>query len=367
MRLEGFSLRDFKSFEKIDLRPDPRVNVLVGDNAQGKTNFLEGIYYLCALRSFRPLKDRELVRFGRERAEIAADILSGGETYRMEVSVSALSRRDVRINGLRLRKSSEMLGNLNCVLFSPEDLMLVKGGSALRRRFVNLSLSQLRPRYFDLLVEYNRLLVRKSRMLKDLESKPSLFEALEAYNARFAEVGGGIISYREGFVRKLGEKASAIHAGLAAGERLELGYLAHEGLIEAGISEREAASKLLTLLSENIRVECRAKTCLYGPHRDDLSVLLEGNPAKSFASQGQTRTAALSLKLAERDIFYDDRGEYPVLLLDDLLSELDRYRQEYILKNIGQGQVFITCCDLNERIGALAGRVWNIKNSRLDG
>lgn len=365
MRVEDFSLREFKSFEAIDLSPDEHVNILVGDNAQGKTNFLEGIYYLCALRSFRPLKDKELVRFGKERANISADIRSGRETYRMEVGISVASRREVSINGVKQQKTADMLGNLNCVLFSPEDLMLIKGSSAVRRRFMNLSLSQLRPRYFDLLIEYNRLLVRKSRMLKDLEAKPSLFEALEAYNIRLAEVGGGIIAYRDRFVRKLGEKASAIHADIAAGERLGLGYVTHRGIMETGVSEEEIRSRLLNLLNENIRLECRAKTCLYGPHRDDISVCLDGSAARSYASQGQTRTAALGLKLAERDIFYEDRGEYPVLLLDDLLSELDRYRQEYILRNIGQGQVFITCCDLNERERMLADSVYNIKNSKI--
>ena len=361
MRIARLELKDFKNYERADLSPCEGVNILVGDNAQGKTNLLEALYYLCALRSFRPLKDKELIRFEKERADITASIVSGRDQYTLEAGISLEGRRDIRINGVRIRRTADMLGSLNCVLFSPEDLTLVKGGSAVRRRFLNLSLCQLRPRYFELISEYNRLIVRKSRMLKDYYAKPSLYEAIKAYNQRIAQTGGAVVSYRAWFINKLDNYARIIHRDIAPGESLRLEYTAG-GENPGEIDEQSAVDRLAEKLETGLEKELGAKTCLYGPHRDDITITLDDMPARLYASQGQARTAALAIKLAERDVFFEDTGERPVLLLDDLLSELDRGRQEYILASLGEGQVFITCCDLNPRAGELAGRVFRVED-----
>jgi DNA replication and repair protein RecF len=359
MKIKELDLLDFKSYQQLQLGPCEHVNIIVGNNAQGKTNLLESIFYLSALRSFRSLKDRELIRFGKQAAKISADIQTARDEYRMEAILWLQKRRQIRLNGVNLRKTADMLGHLNCVLFSPDDLMLIKGSSAVRRRFMNLSLSQLRPRYFELLCEYNRLAVRKSRMLKDYHTKPALYEPLLAYNERMAEVGGAIIAYRAWFVNLLDYNASIIHSDIAPAERLALKYASCIE-IEPEIDETEAGKRLMACLERGISNELRAKVCLYGPHRDEIEVELDQNVARLYASQGQARTASLALRLSERNIFYEDTGERPVLLLDDLLSELDASRQEYILKNLGEGQVFITCCDLNPGAARLAGRIFRI-------
>jgi len=322
------------------------VNVITGRNAQGKTNLIEAIYYLTSGRSFRPASDKELIKFDTETACIRAGIVSNEREQTLEARIFRGRRRHLFANDVKLKKAAELAGRLTAVLFSPDDLTLIKDGASVRRKMMDNCLSQLRPGYLAALTEFNKLYEHKTRILRDYHEKPSLLELLDDYDLRLAEQSAKLIYYRAAFAEGLSKRAAKIHDEFASGtETLSITYKT-VGRIDA---EGKKPSELLPLLlrhqAEHRNAELRSGLCLSGAHKDDLEIEINGTPARKYASQGQARTASVSIKLAERDIHYDDKNEYPVLLLDDVLSELDSKRQNFILSRIKEGQVFITCCE----------------------
>jgi DNA replication and repair protein RecF len=365
MKVNSIRLSGFRNYDEAECRFHDSLNVICGDNAQGKTNLLESIFYLTSGNSFRTRSDRELINFGRDDARISADIVSGGRDQKLEIRLARGLRRKICVNGAKLKTAAELAGRLTAVLFCPDDLQIVRGGAAERRRFMDLCISQLRPKYAEALSAYSKLYVQKTRILKARREKPSLLASLQDYNELMAQKSAVIIHYRAAFVEKLAMHAKTIHSDFSNGrENLSLTYKT-VGTISDPLLE---PSKLLPLLmrhqEEHYRAELESGLCLSGAHKDDLKIEIDGAEARKFSSQGQARTAALSLKLSEREIFFRDTGEYPVLLLDDVLSELDGERRSFVLNRIGGGQVFITSCD-EEELASRSGGVIRIRDGKI--
>ena len=347
MRLESLSLRDFRNYEALQVELDPGVNLIMGDNAQGKTNLLEAIGYLGSGRSFRAQKNSEMIRFGADFADISGKVYSQERQQSLRWVLFSGSRpRQTYRNGVKKKNAGEIAGVLPTVLFCPEDLTILKMGSSQRRRFGDHALCQLRPNYDAALTEYNRILEQKGRILKDHFDNPALLEILPEYNTRLCQVGALLISYRARFYESLGKSAAVFHNQFSGGaEDFSLEYKTVSTVSDPFAPVSRLTEDLLNHLQGHYRAELESGQCLTGPHKDDFSVSLSGIDLKAYGSQGQTRTAAISLKLAQRELMGREFGEEPVLLLDDVLSELDPGRQDFVLNQIVSGQVFITCCE----------------------
>ncbi len=365
MILNALELDFFRCYAHARAEFSPGVNVIWGDNAQGKTNLLEAAAYLATAASHRARYDRELIQFGVDHAFLKGEIFSHGRDHTLEAKLHRGQRRELFANGVRLRSAGELGEAFNTILFCPEDLSLIRDGAAQRRRFLDDAISQLRPKYAAAAGEYRRLYEQKTRILRDWEEKPSLLDTLDDFNLRMAQVGAVIIHYRAHFVRRLRELAPAIQSDFSGGrEKLELHYETVSTLPDPMAPPRELLPRLLEHQQSHRQAELAARQCLSGPHKDDLAVDVDGQSARQYASQGQTRTAALSLKLACREVFREETGEWPVLLLDDVLSELDERRQSFVLERITGGQVLITCCEDDKTIPS-GGRRFHIRGGQL--
>ena len=347
MRLDQLTLRDFRNYENLSLEFAPGVNLIVGDNAQGKTNLLEAISYLGSGRSFRAQKTGEMIRFGADFADLEGDVFSQERQQKLRYVLFSGSRpRQIWRNGAKKKTAGDLAGVLPSVLFCPEDLMVLKAGAAARRRLGDSALCDLRPNYDAALSQYNRILEQKNRILKDRFDNPALLEILPEYNTRLCQVGALLISYRARFYDSLGKEAAGFHHSFSGGaEDFTLQYRTVSTVTDPFASVSILTEQLQEHLERHYRAELESSQCLTGPHKDDFDVSLSGISLKSYGSQGQTRTAAISLKLAQRELMRRETGEEPLLLLDDVLSELDPGRQDFVLNQIESGQVFITCCE----------------------
>ena len=347
MKLLDLQLYDFRNYEKLDVSFDPGVNLILGENAQGKTNLLEAVSYLSAGKSFRTARTQELIRFGCDFADLNANVFSLGREQSVRAVLFAGKRpRQLFVGGVKQKSAAALPGILTTVLFCPEDLLVLKGGSQPRRKLLDNALCQLRPGYAAALAEYGRLLDSKSRILKDWREKPDLLEPLPEYNYRLAQVGAILIAHRARYTEALGKAAADYHHAFSAGrEALRLSYHTVSTVKDPFAAKSVLFEQILSHQESHYRAELDSGQCLTGPHKDDFEAFLGDIPVKAFGSQGQTRTAAISLKLAERELLRRDTGEEPVLLLDDVLSELDAARQDFVLNQITSGQVLITCCE----------------------
>ncbi len=365
MVVESLSLENYRNYLSSNVTFVPGVNVITGKNAQGKTNLLEAVYYLTCGRSFRAQSDRELINLGAGFANISADIFSQSRKQSIDVKLQRGKRKTVIVNGGKIKNLSELSGKLTAVLFCPNDLFIIKSASVYRRRLMDGCISQLRPKYAAALNEYRRLYEHKLRILKDGDR--SMMSALYDFNMRMCEMSAVIIHYRALFVRLLEDRANKIHSSFSGGEELKIRYKTVSSISDPCKRPSELLPFLIQHQESHLGAEIETRRCLSGAHKDDLDITINGLSAKSFGSQGQVRSAAISIKLAEREIHFSDKGEYPVLLLDDVLSELDSSRQEFILNSIKDGQVLITCCedtDISEKTG---GNVIEVHNGRIKG
>lgn len=366
MQIDRLLLEGFRNYDSQQLTFDGSCNVIYGENAQGKTNLLEAIVYLSCGRSPRTHADRELIGFDRDRARLVGHIQAREREFETEILLNRGRRRRMIVNGVAARNGGDLSQVLHTVFFSPEDLFLIREGAAARRRFMDQSLCQLRPRYAEALAEYGRLYDHKTRILRDSDEYPQLLDTLPDFNHRLCQVGAVLISYRARYVQAL-----AVHARRAhwecSGERedLALTYQTVKTVEDPLGPLQDIAGALEEHQARHYQAELASRLCLSGPHKDDIAVTVNALEARHFCSQGQVRTAALSLKLADREIHKNAIGEYPVMLLDDVLSELDPRRQEYVLNRIAGGQVFITCCE-NDRLDALlSGRVYHVREGKV--
>ena len=365
MTVNELSLKGFRNYDDTKVTFSPDANVIIGRNAQGKTNLLEAVFLLSTGKSFRARSDKELIGFSRDASAIRANFTSDGREQKLEFIMRRGRRRTMMANSVRIKTAAELSGKLTCVLFCPDDLSLIRNGAAARRKLMDMCISQLRPRYAAALSAFNKAFEGKTRILKDACKKPSLLELLDEYDVQLANMSAQLIHYRAHFIKRLSPEAARIHADFSGGEELSVEYRT----IRTIDDPLRPASELFPMVMEHQKAHRAAEkasgTCLTGAHKDDLCICINGAEARAYASQGQTRTAALSLKLAEREIHFSDRGEYPVLLLDDVLSELDAGRQSFVLNRIGGGQVFITCCEDDRIAERTGGKVLTVENGQI--
>ena len=365
MLVRWVETENFRLLESARVELSPGVNVVTGDNAQGKTTLLEAVYLLTGMKSFRTYYDRELVAFDREEARVAGCVDAAGREQKIELRLSRGRARRMTRNGVKL-SPGEMRENLKAILFSPDDLGMVRGPASARRRLMDTAISQLRPGYGALLTDFNRLYENKTRILKDWREKPSLLDALDDFSENLCICSAKIIRYRAAYARRLNEAAAPIQREFSAGaEELEARYTTVSTVTDPMASQGEVLSAVRERQRQLRQAELDAGTCLVGAHKDDLVFTINGADARSYASQGQARTAALSVKLSEREIFLSETGEIPVLLLDDVLSELDASRQEFVLNRIGGGQTLVTCCEVQSVSRLLNGNVLYMEKGRV--
>ena len=366
MQLRGLTLQNFRNIESLSLRAENGINVVLGSNAQGKTNLLESIFFLSCVRSFHARKESELVQFTFPDATICADVFSHQREFQIKINLSATKKRQIFVNGIKQTKLLNYVGLVQTVLFSPDDLNLMRNGPSARRRFINIALSQLKPRYLQTLSQYQKVLEEKNKLLKQPVFYGELDTLLDVYNERLATLGASIISYRAAFLEKLAAHAQEIHKEMSQTKETFSAIYQTDRYVENPCGDiKEIETALYRHFCERKVAECESRMCLIGPHRDDLDCLINSVSVRQFASQGQTRTAVLALKLAERNLFFEANGEYPILLLDDVLSELDETRQDFVLNQITNGQVFITSCEPSAKKLVHTGKVFTMKQGFL--
>ena len=338
MIIKSLELMNFRNYEFLDLKFSEGTNILYGDNAQGKTNVLEAIYLSATTKSHKGSKDKDIVRFDKEEAHIRTYLEKEGIEYKIDMHLRKNKSKGVAVDGQKLKKAADLLGLLNIVFFSPEDLNIIKNGPAERRRFVDMELCQLGNFYLYNLNHYNKIVNQRNKLLKDMYFNPQLKDTLNIWDSQLVSFGSKIIERRRIFVGQLNEIIYDIHKKLS-GNKEEL-CIKYEPDVE--IENFEAAIK-----SSQER-DIKLKQTSVGPHRDDFSFMTGNIDIRRFGSQGQQRTAALSLKLSEIELVKKVAKDTPVLLLDDVLSELDSNRQNYLLNSIGNIQTIITCTGLDE-------------------
>ncbi len=338
MLIHSLELENFRNYKKLSLKLDEGVNIFYGDNAQGKTNILDAVYVGCTSKSHKLSKDREMISFDSNEAHIRINLTRRAVPYRIDMHLKKNSSKGIAVNGIPIRRSSELFGIANVVIFAPEDLNIIKEGPAERRRFINMELCQLNKLYVHNLISYSRVINQKNKVLKEYEYTKSADDFIDIYNEQLIAYGTEIINMRQHFTDKLDSITSEIHSEITGNkEKLKLSYEANT-----------AADRLRAELERCRAQELRMGASIIGPHRDDLKFSVNGTDLRNFGSQGQHRTAVLSLKLAEIQLVEEITGERPLLLLDDVLSELDRKRQTQMLNSIRNGQTLITCTGLDD-------------------
>lgn len=340
MIIKSIEIQNFRNYEYESIEFDEKTNILYGDNAQGKTNVLEAVFIAGTNKSHKGSKDSELINFNGDEAHIKAVVSKRDIDYRIDMHIRKSRSKGIAINGVPIKRSSELYGLVNIIFFSPEDLNIIKSGPSARRRFIDMELCQLDKIYVDNLIKYNKTLEQRNKLLKDIYFEPSLEDTLDIWNRNLVNYGSEIIKRRRIFIDKLNSIIEDIHYRLSGKkEHLVISY-------EESVGE----DVFLQELNNNISRDKKSKMTGCGPHRDDISFLIGDVDIRKYGSQGQQRTTALSLKLAEIELVRQSVGDSPILLLDDVLSELDSNRQNYLLNSINDVQTIITCTGLDEFI-----------------
>lgn len=353
MKVLKLNCRNFRNIKNAELIPCEGMNVICGENAQGKTNLLEAIWLFTGAKSFRGSKDNLFVKFGEEKA--LCELLFEAEGIEKDASINIGEKREAFLNGNKLNSPAMIAGNFNAIIFSPNDLRLLTDGPNLRRRFLDTALGQLYPAYIDILKKYTRAIVQRNKIIKDYRYDSSLSIMLDVFEDEIAQNGEKIIKYRKNYINRLNEFLPFIYDGISSGkEVLDTEYI--ESFKGENLREQLKLSRKEDMFSAVTSV---------GPHRDDILFKINGINARNFGSQGQKRSVALSVKLAEAKIIEKDVGECPTLLLDDIMSELDPKRQDFILNHIEGMQTFLTCCDPSNFKNLKAGKVFNVKEGEI--
>lgn len=338
MFIKSLKLKDYRNYDLLNLEFDKATNIFYGDNAQGKTNILEAVYLSGTTKSHRSSKDRDLIRFQCEESHIETVVVKNGVPYQIDMHLKKNSPKGIAINRIPIKKATELFGLMNFVFFSPEDLNIIKNGPSERRRFMDLELSQLDKLYLKDLTSYNRIVNQRNKLLKDASFKPSLLDTLDIWDMQLISYGKKIISRRKQFIQEVNEIIEEVHSKLTGGkEKIILSY-------ESGCGTLSLEEAVLRNRERDIKM----KSTSAGPHRDDICFRIGDIDIRRFGSQGQQRTAALSLKLSEIELVKKIIKDTPVLLLDDVLSELDKNRQNYLLDSIHDIQTLITCTGVDE-------------------
>ena len=338
MILKSVALKNFRNYKHLNLEFHKGINILYGDNAQGKTNVLEAVYLSGTTRSHKGGKDKEMIQFGQEESHIRTVVEKGSLDYQIDMHIKKNRSKGIAVNKVPIKKASELFGILNIVFFSPEDLNIIKNGPSERRRFLDAELCQLDKIYLYYLTKYNKILNQRNKLLKSINFKPELKDTLSVWDIQLVEYGRHLIKIRKNFVEELNEIVFEIHRNISGNqEELLLQY-------EPSVTEELLEQEIL----KNHEKDLKFGMTSVGPHRDDMCFLIRDIDIRRFGSQGQQRSCALSLKLSEIDLVKRSMNELPVLFLDDVLSELDGRRQNFLLNSIHDIQTVITCTGLDE-------------------
>ncbi|MBO6174670.1 MAG: DNA replication/repair protein RecF [Lachnospira sp.] len=342
MIVESLKLQNYRNYEYLNMNFDEKINIIYGDNAQGKTNILESMYVCATSKSHRGSKDREIIRFDNDESHIKLNVKKNDMNYRIDMHLKKNKPKGIAVNGIPIKRAVELFGILNIVFFSPEDLNIIKNGPSERRRFIDMELSQLDKIYLDCLINYNKVVNQRNSLLKEyaFSGREDIISSLDIWDMQLVKYGNDVIKSREKFVKEINDLVKSIHTKLS-GDREQL-----EIIYEPCVKEQDFESELVRVRDRDLKFKCTN----IGPHKDDMCFLINGMDVRKYGSQGQQRTAALSLKLAEIELVKQIIHDTPVLFLDDVLSELDSRRQNFLLDSIGNIQTMITCTGLDEFI-----------------
>ena len=360
MYIKEIELKDFRNYKELRTSFSKNVNIFLGNNAQGKTNLLEGIYLNAMAKSFKTTKDKELIRFGEEFCKIKTIAFFDDDEHSTEIVINKEGKKGVKLDGVKINRTSELLERIFIIIFSPEDLKIVKDEPEKRRKFIDRELCQIKPGYYNDLNNYKRVLKQRNTYLKEERIETSI---LDIWDHELARYGSKVIARRNEFIKRINEISKEIHKNISGGkENLELNY-------EPNISfSSELESDFYEIISSNRNDDIRNRTTGRGPHKDDLKISADGIDLRKYGSQGQQRTAALSLKLSETKLIEEEMGEKPILLLDDVLSELDNDRQNFLIHSLGGNQLFITTTDISGKVARQLpeGKVFKITSGQID-
>lgn len=360
MYIQDIQLKDFRNYKELQVSFSKNVNIFLGNNAQGKTNLLEGIYLTAMAKSFKTMRDREMIRFGESFCKVKTDCIIGGETHTTEILITKEGKKGIKINGVKVQKITELLERIYIIIFSPEDLKIVKDEPEKRRRFVDRELCLIKPGYFHALNNYKRALKQRNTYLKEDLIENSV---LDIWDMELAKYGSRVVSERNAFIGKIDKISGEIHHKISGGrENLSVKY---EPSTTVSHNMEES---FYHLLKEKRNDDIRSRTTGMGPHKDDIKISVGEIDLRKFGSQGQQRTAALSLKLSEIKLIEEEMGEKPILLLDDVLSELDHERQSFLIHSLGGNQLFITTADLSGKVARELpeGKIFKISEGQIE-
>lgn len=357
MYVETLALRNFRNYEALDIIFSDKINILYGDNAQGKTNILESIYLSATTRSHKRAKEKDIIRFGEEESHIRLNIKKRDVGHRIDVHLKKIGNKGIAIDGIPIKKSTELFGLINIIIFSPEDLSVVKSSPGERRRFMDMEICQLSRIYYSNLSKYNKILDQRNNTLKQIAYRNGIEDVLDVWDDQLVDVGSSIIKERQNFINMLNEVIKEIHKNLTSeGEEIELKY-------EPNVESDNFAD----VLKEKRNIDIKNTTTMSGPHRDDFGIFINNVDVRKYGSQGQQRTAALSLKLAEIELVKKIINDNPILLLDDVMSELDSKRREALLNSIKDIQTIITCTGYDDFIKQRINvdKIYKISNGKI--
>lgn len=354
MLIKNIKIQNFRNIKSLFLSFDEKMNVISGENAQGKTNIIEAIWLFCGAKSFRGAKDSSFVTFGEEKGINEINFFSSQSEHNAKMFFE--EKRSAELDFNKLKSTGDLAGIMRAVVFSPVDLNIIGGGPDKRRKFLDVSIGQLYPGYVGVLRVYSRALMQRNKIIKEYKYDPSVSIMLDVFENEIAQNGEKIVKYRKKFLEQLNCSLPEIFSGLSSGkEKISSVYVANED-----------GSMLLENLKEKRKEDSVLGFTSVGPHRDDIDFLINDISAKNYGSQGQKRSIAIALKLASLNVIYEISGEYPVCLLDDVMSELDENRQKYILNHVREWQTFITCCDPSNVKRLSGGKVFNIRNGGVE-
>lgn len=367
MKVIALKFENYRNLKDNIITPCDKVNIIYGDNAQGKTNLLEALWLFCGGHSFRSAKDSEVINWDKDFARLEMRF-SGQEreqTAKILFKGNKGGTKQVEINGIEKKSAAALIEKYCAVVFSPEHLNLIKRGPSERRKFIDSAICREKLKNAVILSKYTRILNQRNSLLKDILRRPSLEDTLEIWDEPLIENGAMLIKNRIDYVNLLSQRARIYHEGISKGlEKLKIGYISSCD-IEENDSIEEIYEKFKNKIKSNRKEDIRTGYTNYGPHRDDIEIIINGKNAKSFASQGQQRSAVLSLKLAEASILKERMGEEPVILLDDVLSELDTKRQDFLLNELTDCQVFITCCEKSNKEQLKDGKIFYLSDGEV--
>lgn len=364
--IKRINLTNFRNYETLDIELGKGVNIFYGQNAQGKTNIIESIYVASTGKSHRTSKDSELIKWNKDDSRIKIEFQKEADEKSVELYINKNIKKQVKLNGVRLSKIGELIGNLNTVIFSPDHMKVIKEGPVERRRFMDIILSQVNPGYYYNLVQYLKVLEQRNNLLDESRGNEGILKTLSIWNEQLADFGARIIRTRLKFIEKMQAMAAETHERISNGrESLKLSYKSSIDCKEASLEDIK--SHFLSELDKTLTIDIRRAATHKGPHRDDILFFINGNEVKTYSSQGQQRTTLLSLKISELKYIYEETDELPVLLLDDVFSELDNERQKYLVDFIKDIQTIITCTDVEylEKLRLEGSKIYNVTGGEV--